>query len=159
MLLPHRFPLSLSSHIHGHTGQKNKWFLGAEYTNVGSGSYEDSFSFRNDGGEYEDASQFSLGGFYIPDYNSFTSYLERIVYRAGFRYDETGLIVNGESIDEFGISFGLGLPIGQLFSNANLGIELGQRGTRDAGLVQEKFMRLSIGLSLNDKWFTKRKFD
>ncbi|WPY99026.1 OmpP1/FadL family transporter [Christiangramia sp. OXR-203] len=140
-------------------GQTNKWFVGAEYSNVGSSSYQDSFSFRNDGGEYEDASQFSLGGFYIPDYNSFTSYLERVVYRAGFRYDETGLIVNGESINEFGMSFGLGLPIGQLFSNANFGIELGQRGTRDAGLVQEKFLRLSVGLSLNDKWFTKRKFD
>ncbi|MFV8281127.1 OmpP1/FadL family transporter [Christiangramia marina] len=140
-------------------GQTNKWFVGAEYSNVGSSSYQDSFSFRNDGGEYEDASQFSLGGFYVPDYNSFTSYLERVVYRAGFRYDETGLIVNGESINEFGMSFGLGLPIGQLFSNANFGIELGQRGTRDAGLVQEKFLRLSVGLSLNDKWFTKRKFD
>ncbi|WP_026914559.1 OmpP1/FadL family transporter [Christiangramia portivictoriae] len=140
-------------------GQTNKWFVGAEYSNVGSGSYQDSFSFRNDGGQYEDASQFSLGGFYVPDYNSFTSYLERVVYRAGFRYDETGLIVNGESINEFGMSFGLGLPIGQLFSNANFGIELGQRGTRDAGLVQEKFLRLSVGLSLNDKWFTKRKFD
>jgi len=140
-------------------GQTNKWFVGAEYSNVGSSSYQDSFSFRNDGGEYEDASQFSLGGYYVPDYNSFTSYLERVVYRAGFRYDETGLIVNGESINEFGMSFGLGLPIGQLFSNANFGIELGQRGTRDAGLVQEKFLRLSVGLSLNDKWFTKRKFD
>ena len=140
-------------------GQTNKWFVGAEYSNVGSSSYQDSFSFRNDGGVYEDASQFSMGGFYVPDYNSFTSYLERVVYRAGFRYDETGLIVNGESINEFGMSFGLGLPIGQLFSNANFGIELGQRGTRDAGLVQEKFLRLSVGLSLNDKWFTKRKFD
>ena len=140
-------------------GKQNKWFVGAEYTNVGTSSYQDSFSFRGDGGEYEDASQFSLGGFYIPKYNSFTSYFERVVYRAGFRYDETGLIVNGESINEFGMSFGLGLPVGQLFSNANLGIELGRRGTKDAGLIQENFLRLSIGLSLNDKWFTKRKFD
>ena len=140
-------------------GQSNKWFVGAEYTNIGSSSYQDSFSFRGDDGEFEDASQFSVGGFYIPKYNSFTSYLERVVYRAGFRYDETGLIVNGESINEFGMSFGLGLPVGQLFSNANLGIELGRRGTKDAGLIQENFLRLSIGLSLNDKWFTKRKFD
>ncbi|GAA4307675.1 membrane protein [Pontixanthobacter gangjinensis] len=140
-------------------GERNKWFVGAEYANVGTSSYEDSFSFRGDNGEYEDASQFSLGGFYIPKYNSFTSYLERVVYRAGFRYDGTGLIVNNESINEFGISFGLGLPVGLEFSNINLGIELGQRGTKDSGLIQENFMRLSIGLSLNDKWFTKRKFN
>ena len=144
-------------------GKPNKWFLGAEYSNIGSSSYQDSFMFRNDGGEFEDASQFRLGGFYIPQYNSFTSYFDRLVYRAGFRYDGTGLVINNESIKEFGISFGLGLPVGlanrDIFSNANLGIELGQRGTRDSGLIQENFLRLSIGLSLNDKWFTKRKFD
>ncbi|MDX1544300.1 MAG: hypothetical protein R3214_10170 [Christiangramia sp.] len=144
-------------------GKPHKWFLGAEYSNLGSSSYEDSFMFRNDGGEFEDASQFSIGGFYIPQYNSFTSYFKRVVYRAGFRYDGTGLIINNESIKEFGMSFGLGLPIGttnrDLFSNANLGIELGQRGTTDSGLIQENFLRLSVGLSLNDKWFTKRKFD
>ncbi len=140
-------------------GEQNKWFIGAEYASVGSSSYADSFSFRGDNGEYEDASQFSIGGFYIPQYNSFSNYLERVVYRAGFRYDETGLIVNDESINEFGMSFGLGLPVGSNFSNINLGIELGQRGTRDSGLIQENFLRLSVGLSLNDKWFTKRKFN
>jgi len=140
-------------------GERNKWFVGAEYANEGSSSYEDSFSFRGDNGEYEDASQFSVGGFYIPQYNSFSSYFERVVYRAGFRFDETGLIVNDEPINEFGMSFGLGLPVGSNFSNINLGIELGQRGTKDSGLIQENFLRLSIGLSLNDKWITKRKFN
>ncbi|TBW28049.1 hypothetical protein [Gramella sp. KN1008] len=144
-------------------GKPHKWFVGAEYSNLGSSSYEDSFMFRNDGGEFEDASQFSVGGFYIPQYNSFTSYFNRVVYRAGFRYDGTGLVINNESIKEFGMTFGLGLPIGannrDLFSNANLGIELGRRGTTDSGLIQENFLRLSVGLSLNDKWFTKRKFD
>ena len=140
-------------------GEENKWFAGAEYSKVGTSSYEDSFRFRGDGGRYEDASEFSVGGFYIPNYNSFTSFLERVVYRAGFRYDETGLIVNDEPINEFGMSFGLGIPIGTFFSNANLGIELGQRGTKDSGLIQENFLRLSVGLSLNDKWFTKRKFN
>ncbi len=144
-------------------GDPNKWFVGAEYANVGASSYEDDFRFRNDGGEFEDASQFKIGGFYIPQYDSFTSYFDRIVYRAGFRYDGTGLVINNESIKEFGMSFGLGLPVGatnrDIFSNANLGIELGQRGTKDSGLIQERFFRVSIGLSLNDKWFTKRKFD
>ena len=151
------FPSKVS--IGAGLGEKNKWFVGAEYANVGSSSYEDSFSFRGDNGEYEDASQISVGGFYIPQYNSFSSYFERVVYRAGFRFDETGLIVNDESINEFGMSFGLGLPVGSNFSNINLGIELGQRGTKDSGLIQENFLRLSIGLSLNDNWFTKRKFN
>ncbi len=144
-------------------GKPRHWFIGAEYVRVGASSYEDSFSFRNDGGEFEDASQFKIGGFFIPEFNSYTSYFKRVVYRGGFRYDGTGLIIDNESIKEFGISFGLGLPVGlnanDPFSNVNLGIELGQRGTKDSGLIQENFLKISIGLSLNDKWFTKRRFN
>lgn len=144
-------------------GKDHKWFAGAEYTRLGNSSFGDSFDFRNDGGEFEDASRFAVGGFYIPNYLSFSNYLERVTYRAGFRYEGTGLIINNESIKEFGMSFGLGLPVGvgllDRFSNINLGVELGRRGTQDSGLIQENFLRVSVGLSLNDKWFTKRKFD
>ncbi|MEE2771864.1 MAG: hypothetical protein VX712_06575 [Bacteroidota bacterium] len=143
-------------------GKQNKWFIGVEYVALGTSSYQRSFDFRNDGGEFEDATQVKLGGYFIPKYDSFTNYFDRVVYRAGFRYEGTGLIVQNESIKEFGMSFGLGLPMGlrstDPFSNINLGIELGRRGTTDQGLIQENFLRLSIGLSLNDKWFTKRKF-
>jgi hypothetical protein len=30
----------------------------------------------------------SLGGYFIPNYNSFTSYAKRIVYRAGLKYEK-----------------------------------------------------------------------
>ena len=67
--------------------------------------------------------------------------------------------INGSAIDEFGISFGLGLPVGQFFSNANIGIEIGQRGTIDNNLIEEDFVNIQIGLSLNDRWFVKRKYN
>ncbi|MDP5101128.1 MAG: hypothetical protein NWQ09_07365, partial [Nonlabens sp.] len=76
------------------------------------------------------------------------------------RYEQTGLMLENESITEFGMSFGMGLPIGSRsgFSNANIGLEYGQRGTTSGGLIKENFFSLSIGLSLNDKWFTPRKY-
>jgi hypothetical protein len=89
-----------------------------------------------------------------------------VVYRGGIRYEELGIEVSGDginssSINEFGISFGLGLPIGRTsgFSNANVGFELGQRGTQDNGLIRETFFNFSVGLSLNDTWFIKRKYN
>lgn len=139
-------------------GQPKKWFLGAEYTYLDA----DDLSVRSFAGEqatYQTASQFGLGGYYIPNYVSLTNYFSRVVYRAGFRYQETGLNVNGQDINEFGISFGLGLPVGGLFSNANLGFEYGERGTTDMGLVKENFFNLSLSLSLNDRWFKKLKFN
>ncbi len=71
------------------------------------------------------------------------------------------MVVSNESIDEFGISFGVGLPVGPLgaVSNANIGVELGQRGTTDQNLVQENFINIRLSLSLNARWFSKRKFN
>ncbi len=139
-------------------GSQRKWFIGAEYVYVDAGKFTNIVANQNNVA-YKNASKVKLGGFYIPKFNSLTSYFSRVVYRAGFRYEETGLNIDNNSIDEFGISFGVGLPVGRLFSNANIGFEYGQRGTKDFGLVREDFFNISIGLSLNDKWFRKIKFN
>ncbi|MDT0645774.1 hypothetical protein RM545_03650 [Zunongwangia sp. F260] len=148
--LPGQFTLG------GGIGEPRKWFIGGEYNSIGKSSF---LLNNSDDAEYMDAAQYRVGGYYIPRYNSFTSYLGRAVYRGGFRYEETGLQLNNQSINEFGISFGVGLPVGAQFSNLNLGIEYGQRGTTDSGLIQENFFKVSIGLSLNDKWFERRRFN
>ncbi|OBX26828.1 long-subunit fatty acid transport protein [Gelidibacter algens] len=139
-------------------GQPQKWFAGAEYTFQKTSEFENPI-FTASNAEFIDASTIALGGFYIPNYNSFSSYWERIVYRAGVNFENTGLKINNETINEFGISFGVGLPVGNLFSNANIGFEFGKRGTTKANLIEENFMNLQISLSLNDRWFQKRKYN
>jgi hypothetical protein len=139
-------------------GRDKKWFIGAEY------SLQAVSSFRNDFIDpeniaYEDANTIRVGGYFVPDYASFTSYLKRITYRAGARTSKTGLIVNDTSINDFGITFGLGLPVGGGFSNMNIGFEYGKRGTTVADLIEETYFKVSVGLSFNDKWFQKRKIN
>jgi hypothetical protein len=138
-------------------GQNKKWMLGTEITFQKSSAMGNRFNDINDV-NYENSTRFSLGGFYIPNYNSFSKYYEKIIYRAGLRYENTGLIVNTTSIKDYAITGGLGLPLIGVFSNINIGIEYGQRGTTSAGLVQENYTNITIGLSLNDKWFQKRRF-
>ncbi|MDT8347918.1 MAG: hypothetical protein RQ756_08950, partial [Flavobacteriaceae bacterium] len=117
-------------------------------------------SFEIDNVRFEDALRLRVGGFYTPDNTSISSVLKRITYRTGFRYEETGLIVNEQSIDEFGISFGLGIPVSRTyFSNINFGIEIGSRGKTSNGLIQENFINLQFGVSLNDRWFIKRMYN
>ena len=82
-----------------------------------------------------------------------------MVYRAGMRFENTGLKINNEPIKEFGISFGVGIPVGRAFSNANFGFEVGKRGTTNQNLIQENFVNFQLSLSLNDRWFEKRKFN
>lgn len=143
-------------------GKPRKWFLGLEHTNTAESDFSNR-SFTLEGANYEAASKYKVGGFYIPNYNSLTSYLSRIVYRGGFRMEETGLVLQGEPIEEFGMSFGVGLPVGNrtndFFSNVNIGFEYGQRGTTNSGLIKENFFNAMISLSLNDRWFVQRKFE
>ncbi|MDC6365571.1 MULTISPECIES: hypothetical protein [Flavobacteriaceae] len=139
-------------------GENKKWFLGGEY------SFQQFSDFKNDflGIEnvtYNDASTMAFGGYYIPDYRSLSSYFKRITYRAGLRYEVSGVEVNNKEINNFGITFGFGLPLGNSFSNLNLGFELGRRGTTAANLVEESYFKFNVGLSLNDRWFIKRKIN
>ncbi|CAN5309084.1 membrane protein [soil metagenome] len=140
-------------------GRPNKWFMGAEYTNIQAADYRLNSGATNLDFRYENASQYRVGGFYVPQYNSLTSYFNRVVYRAGLRYEESGLYLNNEAINEFGITFGIGLPAGNNFSNANIGLEYGQRGTTNSGLIKENFFKLSLSLSLSERWFLRTRFD
>lgn len=139
-------------------GKPRKWFLGFDYTLLEASKFSNRF-VEIENSTFEDASSVAIGGFFIPKYDSFSSYWKRIVFRTGARFENTGLVVNNESIDEFGISFGLGLPVGRLFSNANIGFEWGRRGTTNANLVEENFYNINLSLSLNERWFEKRKFN
>jgi len=67
--------------------------------------------------------------------------------------------IYGEDITDFGITFGLGLPAIRGLSNMNIGFELGERGEKTSNLVKEQYINFHIGISLNDKWFVKRKIN
>ena len=139
-------------------GNTKKWFVGVEYINTKNSDLVNRFNeVRNS--FYEDSQKIIVGGYFIPKYNSFSSYWSRVNYRAGFRYENTGLIVNSKEINDYGINFGLGLPVGGRFSNINVGFEYGKKGTVYNNLIEENYFSLNIGLSLNDLWFEKRKYD
>lgn len=143
-------------------GNPNKWFLGAEFASRNTEEYNKYFTYDN--ATYEDATKFSLGGFYTPKHNSFTSYAERMTYRAGINYEKTGLVLNSQKITDQSVHAGVGLPIGLnrtgvYTGNLNIGLEYGKRGTTKSNLIQENYFSLSIGISFNDRWFEKRKFD
>ncbi|NVK53336.1 MAG: hypothetical protein HWD85_10415 [Flavobacteriaceae bacterium] len=149
-------------------GKENKWYAGVEYESQKALKVNNSI-LTNAAYKYGNSSRFSVGGFYLPKANSITNYFDRVTYRAGLRFENTGLLVNGAGvggnfteIKDFGISFGLGLPLRDL-SNLNLGIEYGKRGTINNSLIQENYFNFKISLSLNAvgtfAWFQKLKID
>ena len=79
--------------------------------------------FNSSNDVFVNANSIALGGFIIPNYNSFRKYYNKIVYRAGINYSDLGLKINNQNISEFGINFGVGLPLRGTLSNINLGVE------------------------------------
>ncbi len=100
----------------------------------------------------------AAGGQYIPDATSVDSYLSRVAYRLGFNYRDTPFAIGEQQISEIGIDFGLSLPVSNL-SSINLAVEIGNRGTTEQNLIRENYLRATLGVTFNDRWFIRRKFD
>ena len=138
-------------------GQDKKWFLGFNYMKNDEGGYKNEL-MGLDNVEFKSSQTYSIGGFLLPEYNSFTNYFKTLTYRFGVRYKNGGLYVNNQQINEIGVNFGFGIPLAGI-SSANLGFEIGQRGTNKSSLIKEKFFSIRIGVSLNDLWFIRSMYN
>ena len=136
--------------------KKNSWFIGFQYESKLSSNFENVFLDAQNV-SYRDANSLSIGGYIIPDSSSLTSYWKRVKYRFGIKNEKKSIIVNNLPINHFSLNLGLGLPIAGL-SKANLGLEIGKVGDNNS-LVKENYFALRLGLSLNDVWFIKRKYN
>lgn len=108
-----------------------------------------------------DSWRFRAGVEWIPDYQSYNNYFERMRYRFGFFYGLDPRSFEGEQMKQYGVSLGFGFPIimtRQRISFVNLSIEAGQFGLSDT--LRENFVKMTLGFTLNDNtWFFKRKFN
>jgi hypothetical protein len=138
-------------------GDAKKWVIGAEVTIQDAGRLNNIYNTRANV-NHKKNERFSVGGFFTPSTKQFASYFKKITYRGGFVYEKTGLIINSEEIEDLGMTLGFGLPISGSLSNVNLGFQFGKKGTISNNLVQENYLMVNIGFSLNDKWFVKSKY-
>ncbi|TWP24744.1 hypothetical protein ETU10_01940 [Apibacter muscae] len=140
-------------------GKEFKWSLGLDFKYINQSKLE----IPQENYTYNNRYRVALGGWFLPNINGFKSYFEKIIYRYGIYYEETGIELNNQSINQYGITAGLSLPIGKTGkqdpSTLNLGLELGQRGTTSEGLIKENFVNFRIGFNFDDLWFRKRQFD
>lgn len=137
-------------------GNVKKWMVGAEFT---AQSKLNDFSSDQSNIGTGSATKLSVGGYFIPKYNSFSGYFKRVTYRAGYKYENTGLIINNKNIIDHTGTLGFGFPVGTTISSLNLGLEYGKRGTKASGLIEENYFGISLGLTFSDRWFVKTKYD
>ncbi len=155
-----KFPLSFGFGLGLKKG--DRWLIAGDFAIQNWSSY---MAF-NKSQELKNSMRVSLGAQYVPNSkaNGKGNYFKRIYYRMGGRYSQTLLELKNTQLTEYGVSLGLGLPVGrnfllQNFSLVNIGVEIGQRGTAVNGLIKEQFIRATVGFTINDRWFVKPKFD
>lgn len=129
----------------------SKWSFGFDYY------YQDWSTFRSLNIADDDLGEtwrWSLGGEFTPDYAAL-NYFKRVTYRVGL--SQAPFFANGKRVNDFGINFGFSLPAGQ--SSIDLAFKAGQRGNVQDNGLKENYIKVYFGVTLNDRWFIKRKFD
>ena len=136
-------------------GKGFNWNVGADFR------YEDWSEFRGVRREDEEgleaAWRAAVGGAITPDPYAVDTFLKRITYRMGLHYEKAPFLANNEQVKDFGINFGLSLPAGR--SSLDLAFSVGKRGNQSQNILEESYYKVYFGITLNDQWFIKPKYD
>lgn len=101
----------------------------------------------------------AFGGQFTPSHTSISGYWKRVTYRLGAKYHQTYLNINGQDVNEFGITFGVGLPMPRSLTTIDLSLEVGRRGTTANNLIRETFVNFTAGIAIYERWFVKRRYN
>jgi len=133
----------------------NRWIFGSDYS-IQQWSDYSSFGLND---SLVDSWKVNIGGQFTPNERALKAYWKQVQYRLGFHYAKTFLEFNGKHVDEMAATIGFGFPIRRAGTTVQLSAELGKRGTIQSNLIEEKYVRFTLGFSLNDRWFIKPKYD
>lgn len=130
-----------------------KWNIGTEFT------YQDWSTFRSVNSDDEGLGKswrVAIGGETTPDAIS-DKFIKRMTYRVGLSMEQYPFIANNNEVRDLGINFGFSLPAGR--SSVDFAFKYGKRGNRTENIFEEDYFKVYFGITFNDQWFIKRKFD
>lgn len=132
-----------------------RWTFGIDF------HYQDWSDFESVNDEDEESLEESwaiaAGGELTPDPYAVDNFFKRMTYRAGVSVEKYPFLVNNKQVKDFGINFGLSVPAGR--SSLNMAFRVGKRGNKAENILEETYYKVYFGITLNDQWFIKRKFD
>lgn len=100
----------------------------------------------------------AAGAEITPDSRSLGSYLKRITYRTGISAESGTYLVNGNAVKDFGVNFGFSFPVNRI-SSLDVAFRTGRRGDMKLNGIDENYFKIYFGVTFNDQWFIKRRFD
>lgn len=120
-----------------------------------SALYDDKGDMVMAGQDFNDRLRFALGGEYTHRIRG--NYFQRITWRLGAHYTRDYLTINGNSVRDYGLGCGLGLPALEGKTIINIGFEWQHRQASPVALITENYYNITVGLNFNELWFWQRK--
>lgn len=160
--LPHTFGAGL------YWSHNNRWKIGFDYTlqkwadvkfpEFHTSGEQSSFTLSND--YFSNRHKFVLGGEYCKNSLS-RNFFGRLRYRAGVSYATPYVnIGQNDGPKELSVSAGFGIPIVNSYNNRSILNVSGQWVRQEAkGMLKENTFRICIGITFNERWFQKWKFE
>jgi hypothetical protein len=118
------------------------------FSSVGKSSFTSSVS-----------QSFRAGFEIVPNRNDIRYYLRRCAYRAGVYYDQSYYRLDGKDVNTIGITLGVTLPVFRWYNGISLGVDLGQRGNKNDGMIRERYAMFVVGFNIHDIWFQKPRYN
>ncbi len=159
--IPHSFAFG------GALNHKNKLIVGVDYSLQKWGELDYPDIDYSNGGSYvlksgllSDRHKVTVGGEFIPNAYS-SNFLLRTRYRLGASMATPYFKVNGQDgPKEFTVTAGFGIMLWNSKTRPSL-LNISGQWTRSeaTGLITENMFRINIGLTFNERWFAKWKFE
>ena len=139
--------------------KNNQWTVAADF----NWSQWSKFAREGVTDTLQNSWQASLGVEFTPTHSTISNYFRKMTYRVGGFYEHGMINLQGSddqrhSIDKFGATAGMSFPLPRTLSKIDLALEAGQYGTREGGLIQERYFKMTVGVSVFEHWFMKRKY-
>lgn len=141
-------------------GKKDFWsiMLDGNYTN-----WSEFSNLNNRRAIADQAVGIRLGGQLSPSKDrDKLSYFHLMEYRLGLFYQQDYLSIDNGQFQTIGAGIGVSLPIRRnynYFAKVHLALDAGQRKSNIGTLGYENFINFTVGVSLNDIWFIRPKYD
>jgi hypothetical protein len=111
-------------------------------------------------GDLQSSISIGAGGYFRPNFKSFTSFWKRAFYKYGFYYQKDPRKIINENLNNYGITLGVGMPFifQRKVANTDINFDIGKSGS--GTVIQEKYFKINFGFTFNDdEWFIKRKYN
>ena len=142
-------------------GTYDQWVIGIQYD---KSAWKDKYSNYGTTDPLSNAWMMRVGVQFCPNPFDYENYFSTVTYRAGYYTGKDYINFDNKGLTVSAFTLGMGLPIRKYrsydyqFTVLNLALQMGQRGS-SVNDFKESFIQFTLGYSLSDIWFNKRKYD